>query len=322
MACVKIERERPTLEFGLGGFVMGNRRLSLVCLSGLLFLSAPAAMVCGGEDKGKGAEPKLQAKVVKIGAVAYSPSAVTIFEGVCRYLNRNGLTADYVLYSNYDSLVDALQKRQIDIAWNTPLAHAQYHLKAGGKSQTLVMRDVDCNVRVVLIARADANIRSLADLKDKTLVLGSRQAAEATVLPRHFLEKEGQNLSQVKIHSLDGKVDFRGNPCSSEVHVLRALGEGVGQAGIIGEPPLEPRFEEPARAGQRSEASLGIAPVQPLRFYSRCRFRQVAREPVHQAHARDGFERSGDGRGDAVGRDQEVGSRQSGRVPGIAESPR
>ena len=214
---------------------MRNRRLVLLCLSGLLVLSAFAAAVRGGNGTGKAGEPKPKGRVVKIGAVAYSPSAVTIFEGVCRYLSRNGLTADYVLYSNYDSLVDALQKRQIDIAWNTPLAHAQYHKTAGGKSQTLVMRDVDCNVRVVLIARADANIRSLADLKDKTLVLGSRQAAEATVLPRHFLEKEGQNLSQVKIHSLDGKVDFRGNPCSSEVHVLKALVEGVGQAGIIGE---------------------------------------------------------------------------------------
>ena len=142
-------------------------------------------MVCGGDDKGEGGEPKLQARVVKIGAVAYSPSAVTIFDGVCRYLNRNGLTADYVLYSNYDSLVDALQKRQIDIAWNTPLANAQYHKKAGDKSQTLVMRDVIAMSRTVLIARTDANIRSLADLKDKTLVLGSRQGnGAASPFPR------------------------------------------------------------------------------------------------------------------------------------------
>ena len=38
-------------------------------------------------------------------------------------------------------------------AWNTPLAHARYHKKAGGKSKTLVMRDVDCGFRSVLIAR-------------------------------------------------------------------------------------------------------------------------------------------------------------------------
>ena len=52
----------------------------------------------------------------------------------------------------------------MDIAWNTPLAHAQYHRKAGNASQALVMRDVDCNFRSVLVVRADADIRTLGDL--------------------------------------------------------------------------------------------------------------------------------------------------------------
>jgi phosphonate transport system substrate-binding protein len=178
---------------------------------------------------------KTQPRVVRIGAVAYSPSAVTIFEGIRRYLEGHGLPVDYVLYSNYDSLVDALHKGQVDIAWNTPLAHAQYHRKAGDVSQTLIMRDVDCNFRSMLIVRTDADIHSLDDLRGKTLILGSRQAAEATVLPVHFLKHEGLDLAKVKIKSLDGQVDLRGNPCSSEVHVLKALQEGRGQAGIIGE---------------------------------------------------------------------------------------
>jgi ABC-type phosphate/phosphonate transport system substrate-binding protein len=81
--------------------------------------------------------------VVRIGAVAYAPSTVTVFQGLCRYLNRSGLTSDYVLYSNYDALVAALDRGDVDIAWNTPLAHAQFHVKQHGSSQTLVMRDVD-----------------------------------------------------------------------------------------------------------------------------------------------------------------------------------
>ena len=88
---------------------MRNRRLGPLCLSGLLVLSVSAGVVCGGEGTGKAGELKPPGRVVKIGAVAYSPSAVTIFDGVRRYLSRNGLTADYVLYSNYDSLVDALR---------------------------------------------------------------------------------------------------------------------------------------------------------------------------------------------------------------------
>jgi phosphonate transport system substrate-binding protein len=52
---------------------------------------------------------------------------------------------------------------------------------------------------------------------------------------RHILKHEGLDLAEVKVKSLDGLVDLRGNPCSSEVHVLKALQDGQGQAGIMGE---------------------------------------------------------------------------------------
>src|SRR5580704_14603018 len=131
------------------GFTMRNRLPSLVCFSGLVLLLALTRVAGAGEGR---------AKVIRIGAVAYSPAAVTIFEDIRRYFDRKGMPVDYVLYSNYDSLVDALQKGQVDIAWNTPLAHAQYHRKAGNASQALVMRDIDCNVRSMLVVRSDANI--------------------------------------------------------------------------------------------------------------------------------------------------------------------
>jgi ABC-type phosphate/phosphonate transport system substrate-binding protein len=191
----------------------------------------------GGDDCPAAQCSKTSQPAIRIGAVAYAPGSVTVFEGIRRYFGRQGLTIDYVLFSNYDALVDALQKKQVDIAWNTPLAHAQYHRKAGNASQTLVMRDVDCNIRSALVVRADASIHSLDDLKGKTVILGSHEAAESTVMPTHFLKREGLDLSggKVKILSLDREVDLRGNPCSSEHHVLKALQDGRGQAGIIGE---------------------------------------------------------------------------------------
>jgi ABC-type phosphate/phosphonate transport system substrate-binding protein len=158
---------------------------------------------------------------------------VTIFQGLTGYLNKNGLQSDYVLYSNYDSLVAALDRGEVEIAWNTPLAHAQYTVKNGCSSQTLVMRDVDVGVRATIVARAGSAIKSVSDLAGKRLVIGSSQSAEATVLPLHFLKKEGVDLSKVKIVSLDAEVDGQGNPCASPQHVLKALREGRGDAGII-----------------------------------------------------------------------------------------
>src|SRR5262245_46495713 len=191
------------------------------------------AIVCCLGGVRLAAEPAKEGQPTRIGAVAYSPSVVTVFDGLTRYLNKNGLPSDYVLYSNYDALVVALARGEIDIAWNTPLAHAKYHVQNQCTSQTLVMRDVDVGIRSVLVVRSDAKIASLSDLAGKKLVLGSSQAAEATVLPLHFLKKEGLNLSQVKIVNLDAEVDSQGNPCASPQHVLQALRDGRGDAGII-----------------------------------------------------------------------------------------
>ena len=60
--------------------------------------------------------------VLLLGAVAYDPKVVTIWEGFKDYFARQGLGMDYVLYSNYERQVEALIDGQIHVAWNSPLA--------------------------------------------------------------------------------------------------------------------------------------------------------------------------------------------------------
>lgn len=171
---------------------------------------------------------------MKVGAVAYSPQSVDIFRGMRYYFAKNGLPIEFVLYSTYDGLNDALAKGQVEVAWNSPLGHAKFHL-AAGDSQCVVMRDVDRNYRVKLIVRKDAGVSTLGDLKGKTMVFGSCDAADSTVLPVYFLEKAGVNFSQVKVLSLHKEVDEMGVPCHSAQHVWQALLKGRGQAGILGQ---------------------------------------------------------------------------------------
>jgi len=97
------------------------------------------------------------------------------------------------------------------------------------------MRDVDCNFRCKLIVRKESGVKAPTGLEGKTLALGSREAAEATILPLHYLTSEGVKLDKVKILNLDEELDLRGNPCSSPVHVLKALRAGRADAGIVGE---------------------------------------------------------------------------------------
>jgi phosphate/phosphite/phosphonate ABC transporter binding protein len=177
--------------------------------------------------------PPKQQRALRIGAVAYGPDSVTIWRGIRYYFKKNGMPLDFVLYGSYDDLVRALHEGQVDVAWNSPLAHAKYHRLAGGQSQALVMRDVDCNYRVHLVVRKDAGIGSVGDLAGKTMIFGSCDSAEATVLPRYFLKKAGAALEQVKVVSLHDEVDDLGCPCHSEQHVLKALMDGRGSAGIL-----------------------------------------------------------------------------------------
>ena len=46
-----------------------------------------------------------------LGAVAYDPKVVTIWDGFQRYFARHGLAFDYVLYSNYERQVEAHVRR-------------------------------------------------------------------------------------------------------------------------------------------------------------------------------------------------------------------
>lgn len=233
-------------------------KLSAAIAAALIFLTPWSAPAQSQQSEGQD-----QPRTVKIGGVAYNPDTVTVFSNLCRYLKSRGFAADFVLYSNYDALEQALERDEIDIAWNTPLAHARYHVSKG-KSRTLAMRDVDCGFRSVIVARKDSGISDPKGLEGKTLALGSRDAAEATVLPLHYLSKEGVKLDRVKTLKLDEERDFRGNPCGSPQHVLKAVREGRAQAGIIGENLW--------RGASKSEGQDSLIAVWTSPSFSHCVF--------------------------------------------------
>jgi ABC-type phosphate/phosphonate transport system substrate-binding protein len=84
-----------------------------------------------------------------LGAVAYDPKAVTIWEGFKRYFQRQGLSFDYVLYSNYERQVEALFDGTVHVAWNSPLAWVRSRRLARARHlvvRAIAMRDSDCDV--------------------------------------------------------------------------------------------------------------------------------------------------------------------------------
>ena len=172
---------------------------------------------------------------IVVGAVAYDPRVVPIWEGMRDYYREAGLPIDAVLYSNYDRQVQALLAGHIDIAWNTNLAWVKAQRATGGTCRALAMRDVDVRFTTVFVARADSGIASLADVRGKRLALGSADSAQAAILPRHFLHKAGFRPDQdCALLRFDLDVGKHGDTGTSELEVLKALREGLADAGALG----------------------------------------------------------------------------------------
>ncbi len=172
---------------------------------------------------------------IMLGAVAYDPKVVTIWEGIRQYFRDSGVGFDFVLFGNYERQVDALLRGHIDIAWNTPLAHVRVKQRTDGLSRSLGMRDSDRDFHSKLVVRKDSGIRTPADLHGKTLAVGSRDSTQARILPLHFLSTQGVDLKQVKLLAFDTDMGKHGDTGTSELDVLRALADGRAQAGTVGD---------------------------------------------------------------------------------------
>ena len=114
--------------------------------------------------------------VLVMGAVAYAPKVVTIWEGFKAWFVEHGLPFDYVLYSNYERMAEELVAGRLDVAWNSPLAwvRAQRLAAAHGVTVTpLAMRDTDCDLISVIVVRANGPIHDVADLAGCTVGVGA-----------------------------------------------------------------------------------------------------------------------------------------------------
>jgi len=172
---------------------------------------------------------------ILLGAVAYDPKVVTIWEGIREHFKSEGVTMDFALFSNYERQVETLLKGHIDVAWNTPLAHVRVQRRTEGRSISLGMRDTDRDFTAKIVVRKDAGVRSLKDLHGKVLAVGSRDSTQARILPLYFAKKEGVDLDKVKLLAFDTDLGKHGDTGTSELDVLRALHDGRAQAGTVGD---------------------------------------------------------------------------------------
>jgi ABC-type phosphate/phosphonate transport system substrate-binding protein len=151
------------------------------------------------------------------------------------YFGEAGVPIDYLLFSNYESQVDALFSGFIDIAWNTNVAYVRCEQRAGGLCRVVGMRNTDLDFTTRILARVGSGVLGLTDLRGKTLALGSADSAQAAIMPLHFIREAGIDPDrEIKLIRFDVDIGKHGDTGTSELDVLRALHDGKADAGAIG----------------------------------------------------------------------------------------
>ena len=172
-----------------------------------------------------------------LGAVAYDPKVVTIWDGFQQYFRRRGLAFDYVLYSNYESQVEAQLRGHVDVAWNSPLAWLQTEHAAnrlGRRAEAVCMRDSDRDLRSIILVRTDGGVDAVEALRGKRVAVGAQDSPQATLIPLNHLAEHGLTPKRdFAVTAFDTLVGRHGDHIGGERDAVRALLRGEADAACI-----------------------------------------------------------------------------------------
>lgn len=162
-----------------------------------------------------------------MGAVAYDPKVVTIWEGFRAWLCRHRLPFDFLLYSNYERQVDDLVAGRIHASWSSPLAWVRARRLAhesGREVRAVAMRDTDRDLTSVVVVRSGAGIDSLAGLDGQVVATGALDSPQATLIPLSHLQGQGLTPgTSFELRRFDVGVGLHGDHIGGERDAARAL---------------------------------------------------------------------------------------------------
>jgi phosphonate transport system substrate-binding protein len=164
---------------------------------------------------------------VLLGAVAYDPKVVTIWDGFRRWLGEHDLEFDYVLYSNYERQVEDLVAGRVDVAWNSPLAWVRTR-RLAPSARAVAMRDSDRDLTSVIVVRQDSPISSVDDLSGCVVGTGAVDSPQATLIPLQLLHG-----AEPKVRRFEVGVGLHGDHVGGEREAAVALRDGTVDAACM-----------------------------------------------------------------------------------------
>jgi phosphonate transport system substrate-binding protein len=171
---------------------------------------------------------------ILVGAVASSPRALAFWEAMIEHFRAQNVAIEYALFSTYERQVESLLLGHIDVAYNSPLSHARVKKRTEGRSITLAAADTDRGASAKIIVRRDADVRAFAHLHGKKLAVGSKDSAQARILPLYYLSQAGVDLAKVELMPFDLHIGKHGDTQESELAVMAAVHDGRAHAAAVG----------------------------------------------------------------------------------------
>ncbi len=106
---------------------------------------------------------------------------------LAKYLEKAlGRPVEFTPVTDYAAAVEALANKQVDLAWFGGFTFVQANVRSGGKAVPLVQRAEDAQFRSVFITSNPA-VKTLADLKGKSVSFGSASSTSGHLMPRSYL---------------------------------------------------------------------------------------------------------------------------------------
>lgn len=202
------------------------KRLTTMLLAGLMAISFTA---CGQKQTtdNSNKDTAQAKKEFKIGAIPDQSAAELNpnMEATARYLSKEtGLNVKFVPSNDYEALVTAFERGEIQLVWFGGLTGVQARTVAPG-AEAIAQRPRDAKFQSVFIAQKDLEVSKLEDLKGKTFTFGIESSTSGSLMPRYFLTKAG----------IDPEKDFNGQPNYSGSHdkTIKLVESGAFQTGAL-----------------------------------------------------------------------------------------
>jgi phosphonate transport system substrate-binding protein len=140
--------------------------------------------------------PVLAQDILRISAIPdESPTELQRkFKPLAEYLSKEtGMKVEFTPVTDYAAVVEALATKKIDMAWLGGFTYVQTKIRTNGTANPIIQRAEDEKFTSVFIVPADSPLKTLSELKGKTIAFGSPSSTSGHLMPRYFLMQAGVN---------------------------------------------------------------------------------------------------------------------------------